>query len=133
MQEFRTEADQYYQQGNFKKAYKAYYKLAKTGDHYSQHLVSNMYANGEGKRVDLKKAYAWSVLAAEGGQEQWLTISDELLQRTKDQTKALDSARKLKEKYGKQALLAKSEKKGRDELYMLGSDCTGSRLPCKKR
>ena len=133
MQEYRSEADQFYQQGNFKKAYKAYYKLAKTGDHYSQHLVSEMYAKGEGKKVNLTKAYAWSVLAAEGGQEEYVSYSDELLQRTNDKTKALGSAGKLKKKYGKQALETKAERRGRDELYIAGSNCTGSRMPCKKR
>jgi TPR repeat protein len=133
IQEYRSEADLYYQQENFKKAYKAYYKLAKTGDHYSQHLVSTMYANGEGKKVNLTKAYAWSVLAAEGGQEQMVNYSEELLQRTNDKSKSLESASRLKKKYGKQALEAKAKQRGRDELYIAGSDCTGSRLPCKKR
>ena len=133
MQEYRSEADQYYQQGNFKKAYKSYYKLAKTGDHYSQHQVSEMYANGEGKTVDLTKAYAWSVLAAEGGDERLANNSEELLQRTNDKNKALKSAEKLKKKYGKQVLEAKAERRGLDELYVAGSNCTGSRMPCKKR
>jgi TPR repeat protein len=133
MQEYRSAADQYYQQENFKKAYKAYYKLAKTGDHYSQHLVSEMYANGEGKKADLTKAYAWSVLAAEGGDEQLLINSEDLLQATNDINKALKSADKLKKKYGKQALEAKAERKSRDELYIAGSNCTGSRIGCKKR
>jgi hypothetical protein len=55
LQESRSEADQYYQQGNFKKAYKGYFKLAKTGDNYSQHRVSEMYANGEGKKLTWPK------------------------------------------------------------------------------
>ena len=133
MQEYRSEADQYYQHGNFKKAYKSYYKLAKTGDHYSQHQVSEMYANGEGKTVDLTKAYAWSVLAAEGGDERLANNSEELLQRTNDKNKALKSAEKLKKKYGKQVLEAKAERRGLDEHYTSGNDCTGSRLPCRKR
>ena len=92
-----------------------------------------MYANGEGKTVDLTKAYAWSVLAAEGGDERLANNSEELLQRTNDKNKALKSAEKLKKKYGKQVLEAKAERRGRDELYISGSNCTGSRLPCKKR
>ena len=62
-QEYQSEADQYYQQGNFKKAYKAYLKLAKTDDNYSQHWVSIMYANGEGKSANLTKAYLDHCLA----------------------------------------------------------------------
>ena len=92
-----------------------------------------MYANGEGKKVNLTKAYAWSVLAVEGGQEQMVNYSEEALQRTNAKNKALGSASKLKKKYGKQALEANAKQRGRDELYIGGSDCTGSRLPCKKR
>jgi TPR repeat protein len=131
-QEYPSEADQYYQQGNFKKAYKAYFKLAKTGDNYSQHRVSEMYANGEGKSVNLPKAYAWSTLAAESGQEQWVSYSDELLLRTKDQNKALKNASKLKKKYGQEALKNKAERKGRDDLFIAGSKCTGTRMSCRK-
>jgi TPR repeat protein len=132
LQEYRSEADQYYEQGNFKKAYKAYLKLAKTGDNYSQHLVSVMYANGEGKSANLTKAYAWSTLAAESGQLQWVNYSDELLQRTNDKDKALNSASKLQKKYGQEALKIKAERKGRDELYEAGSKCTGSKMGCRR-
>ena len=45
-QEYLTEADQYYQEQNFKKAYEIYYKLAKTGDQFCQYKVSQMYAKG---------------------------------------------------------------------------------------
>ena len=131
-QDYRSEADQYYQQGNFKKAYKTYLKLAKTGDNYSQHQVSKMYADGEGKSANLTKAYAWSTLAAESGQEQWVNYSDELLHRTNDKDKALNSARKLKKKYGQEALKIKAERKGRDELYEAGSTCTGSKMGCRR-
>ena len=132
VQDYRSEADQYYQQGNFKKAYKAYLKLAKTGDNYSQHLVSKMFANGEGKSENLTKAYAWSTLAAESGQEQWVIYSDELLQRTNDKDKALTSANKLKKKYGQDALKEKAERKTRQELYEAGSKCTGSKMGCRR-
>ncbi len=54
--EYRSEADQYYQERNFTKAYKIYYKLAKKGDHHSQGQVSKMYAKGEYKKVDPTEA-----------------------------------------------------------------------------
>jgi TPR repeat protein len=132
LQESRSEADQYYQQGNFKKAYKGYFKLAKTGDNYSQHRVSEMYANGEGKKVDLTKAYAWSALAAESGQDEWVSYSDELLQRTKDKDKALKNASKLKKKYGQETLKNKPERRGRDDIFNTGTKCTGTRMSCRK-
>jgi TPR repeat protein len=68
-EEYRLEADQYYLEQNFKKAHRIYYKLAKEGDHHSQCRLSSMYASGEGKKIDLSEAYAWAVLAAEGGDE----------------------------------------------------------------
>ena len=132
LQESRSEADQYYQQGDFKKAYKGYYKLAKTGDNYSQHRVSEIYANGEGKKIDLTKAYAWSALAAESGQEEWVSYSDELLQRTKDKDKALKYAGKLNKKYGQEAIKNKTERRRRDDIFNVGTNCTGSRMSCKK-
>jgi len=132
LQEYRNVADEYYQEGNFHQAYKVYFKLAKTGDYYSQHWVSKMYANGEGKKVNLTKAYAWSALAAEGGEERWVSYSDELLARNKNKDKALNSANKLKKKYGQEALKNKPERRGRDDLFITGSDCTGTRISCRK-
>ncbi len=109
--ELRAEADQYYLERNFKKAYKIYFKLAKTGDHHSQGRVSQMFVNGEGKSVDLTEAYAWSVLAEEGGKVGLTQSSDVLLQRTSDQSVAQKKALKLKKKYGQQALNEKALKR----------------------
>ena len=111
--ELRAEADQYYLERNFKKAYKIYFKLAKTGDHHSQGRVSQMFVNGEGKSVDLTEAYAWSVLAEEGGKVGLTQSSDVLLQRTSDQSVAQKKALKLKKKYGQQALKERDLKRTR--------------------
>jgi TPR repeat protein len=107
----RAEADQYYLGNNYKKAYRIYFKLAKTGDHYSQSRVAQMLTNGEGKSVDLTEAYAWSVLAEEGSKEVLTQSSDVLLQRTSDQSAAQKKALKLKQKYGQQALKEKALKR----------------------
>lgn len=130
VQEDQARADQYYQQGNFKKAHKAYLKLAKTGDHYSQDRVAFMYANSEGKSADLTDAYAWSVLAAEGGEEHLLSDSDLLLQRIDNPAKAQKSATRLKKKYGKQALEKKAEMLARRARQRNSGSCTGTRLAC---
>lgn len=131
-QEFRTEADQYYLESNFKKAYKIYYKLAKTGDHYSQDRISSMYARGHGKSADLTEAYAWSVLAAEGGEEDWVTSSEELLFQVEDKSKAQKKAEKLMRKYGKSALRIKAVKQAkRDDMKRSGA-CTGSHMACAR-
>jgi len=132
LQENQLKADQYYQQGDFKKAHKAYLKLAKKGDHYSQDRVSQMYSKGEGKSVDLTQAYAWSVLAAESGEEQLLSNSDSLLQRTDDPAKAQKSAAKLKKKYGKQALEKKAAVMAAREKQRKSGSCTGTHLACSR-
>ena len=57
--EDQAQADQYYEAGEYKKAFKMYYRLAKMGVSHSQDRVSHMYENGQGKKVNLEDAYAW--------------------------------------------------------------------------
>ena len=131
LQEGQLKADQYYQQGDFNKAYKSYLKLAKKGDHYSQDRISHIFANGKGKSADINQAYAWSVLAAESGDEQMISNSDALLQRADNPAKAQSSADKLKKKYGKEALDLKADKLARREKERNSGRCTGTRLRCR--
>lgn len=131
LKEYQVEADQYYAQGNYKKAFKGYFKLAKIGDHYSQYWVANMYANGEGKKTDLKYAYAWSVLAAESGREKLIRNSEELLDRNADKKAAQKKAERLMKKYGVQALEEKAELLAKRESGRRFGSCTGSRLSCQ--
>ena len=129
-EEYRSEADQYYSEQNFKKAYKIYFKLAKMGDHYSQGQLANMLVNGEGKEVDLEKAYGWSTLAAEGGDEMLSQQSDELLEQISDKAKAEQTAARLMKKYGQDALEEKARKReNRLRAHEIGG-CTGSKLGC---
>ena len=132
IQEYRAEAAQYYEENNYKKAYKIYFKLAKKGDHYSQDRVSQMYAKGEGQTVDLTEAYAWSVLAAESGQEKLVSSSDELLSLTNDKTQAQKRAEKLKNRYGKVALNRRALKQAERDSYRRSGACTGSSLGCAR-
>jgi len=125
--ELRAEADQFYLEHNYKKAYKTYFKLAKTGDQHSQGRVAQMYANGEGKSVDLTEAYAWSVLAEESGKAELTEGSDVLLQRTSDQAAAKKKALKLKGKYGQQALKEKALKRAQADARRSGNSM-GSNL-----
>lgn len=127
LQQYRGEADQYYQTQDYKKAYKSYFKLAKIGDHYSQDRIASMYANGEGKKTDLAEAYAWAALAAEDGDEELVAKRDELLQQADDKSKAQKEAEKLKKKYGKLALEKKAAKR---EKFTEGGACTNSRIGC---
>jgi TPR repeat protein len=131
-QEVRIEADQYYLESNFKKAYKLYFKLAKKGDHHSQDRIAQMYVKGEGKPIDLTEAYAWSVLAAESGEEKLVNGSDELLLLTNDKTKAEKRATSLKKKYGKVTLARKAAKQAERDSYKKSGVCTGSSLGCAR-
>lgn len=124
----RAEADQYYLEEDFKKAYRVYFKLAKTGDHYSQDRIALMYSEGEGKSVDLPKAYAWAVLAEEGDVKPPTVNSDELLELTKDKNEAEKEARKLQEKYGRQALREKAIKQAERQATRQSGTSMGSNL-----
>ena len=86
--EDQAQADQYYEQGKFSKAFGLYYRNAKIGVSAAQDMVSQMYEKGEGKRVDLEDAYAWSVLAAERGSSEIAARRDSLLERVKDKEQA---------------------------------------------
>ena len=130
VQEYLAEADQYYLEKNFSKAYKIYYKLAKNGDHYSQDQVSNMYANGEGLGVNLTEAYAWSVLAAEGGVDEMVERRDLLLPKTNDQAKAEKRAAKLQKKYGKLVLEERAKRLERKKRNNQSGVCTCTRIGC---
>jgi TPR repeat protein len=132
LNEYRAEADQYYQDGDFKKARSGYLKLAKIGDHYSQYWISKMYANGEGKKANLPEAYGWSVLAAESGKEELIRNSEEILVLNTDQDKAQSKARKLMKKYGKEALDAKAEMIAKRDQGRRAGSCVGSRLTCSR-
>jgi len=128
----RYEAEKYYTEDNFKKAYKKYLKLAKAGDHFSQERVSQMYANGDGKSVDLVEAYAWSVLAAESGSKDMEDNSNALLERNSDKADAEKRATKLMKKYGEVALEKKAANRARADRGKTSGSCTGSRLACSK-
>jgi TPR repeat protein len=128
--EQKEEAAQYYLEQNYKKAYKIYYKLAKMGDHQSQDQLAVMFARGEGKDIDFEKAYAWSVLAAEGGDDILTIQSEELLQQVDDKAGAENQASRLMKKYGRDALLDKAEKQEMRRLSRQMGGCTGSKRGC---
>jgi hypothetical protein len=126
LDERQQKAERYYQKGDFKKAYKSYYKLAKAGDHFSQSRVAQMFAKGQGTKIDLIEAYAWAELAREGDLEDIAVDSDALLQQVDDKAEAEKKAEKLMKKYGEQALRKKAAKKKNRNI----GSCTGSRIAC---
>lgn len=130
LQDYRSEADQYYTAQEYKNAYRVYYKLAKIGDHYSQDRIATMHANGEGKRVDFEEAYAWSALAAEGGDEALKKKSRQYLDQARDKAAAEREAEKLKKKYGRVALEKRAAKRENLRANHEMGGCTGRRLGC---
>lgn len=130
--QLRAESDQFYAELNYKKAYKGYYKLAKAGDRYSQRRVSHMHAKGEGKSVDLTEAYAWAVVAAESGKEEYVKHSNDLLLLTEDKAAAEKRAGKLVKKYGKEAQKVRTARLTSKENKKRSGQCTGTRLACSR-
>ena len=129
--EDQAKADEYYEAGDYYKAFKMYYKLAKRGVSHSQDMVSQMYESGQGKKVSLVDAYAWSVLAAQRGAAEKIDRRDALLEKNPDKKAAEKKANKLISKYGRDALLAKAESKARLKHNTKSGGCTGSKLGCR--
>jgi len=129
--EDQAKADQYYQEGKYSKAFGLYYRNAKIGVSHAQDMVSQMYEKGEGKKVDLEDAYAWSVLAAERGSTEIAERRDSLLERVKDKESAEKKAEKLMSKYGRAALQRKADSKARLKANTKSGGCTGSKLDCR--
>jgi len=131
-QEIRAEAEQHYADSDYKKAYKLYLKLAQSGDRYSQKRIAHMYAEGEGKSVNLTEAYAWSILAAEGNEEKLAVINEDLLPQTKSASKAEKKAAKLTKKYGKEAQRERIDRHNKRGRVVDEGSCTGSKLACPR-
>lgn len=129
--EDQAKADQYYETQEYKKAFKMYTKLAKMGISHSQSMVSQMYANGEGTKLNLTEAYAWSVLAAQRGAIEMKSNRDGLLEQVNDKGKAEKKADKLMSKYGREALQKRADSKAKLKHNTKSGGCTGSKLGCR--
>ena len=130
-QENQAKADQLYDDGNYKKALKMYVKLGKMGVSHSQDMVSKMYESGEGAKVNLNDAYAWSVLAAQRGASQKVNRRDNLLEQSSDRKTAEKKADKLLSKYGREALQKRADSKAKLKHNTKSGGCTGSKLGCR--
>ena len=127
----QAKADQFYEAGDFNKAFKMYVKLGKIGVSHSQDRVSRMYENGEGTKTNLTEAYAWSVLAAQRGATEKVSRRDSLLEENSDRKKAEKKADKLMSKYGRVALQKKADSKAKLKHNTKSGGCTGSKLGCR--
>lgn len=127
----QAQADQLYEDGDYSKAFKKYMKLGKMGVSHSQDRVSKMYEKGEGTKVNLTEAYAWSVLAAQRGASEKVTRRDSLLEQSSDKAKAEKKAKKLLNKYGREALQKRADSKAKLKHNTKSGGCTGSKLGCR--
>lgn len=122
----QAQADEFYQEGDYRKAYRKYLDLAKVGDSFAQYRVSYMNLYGEGRSKDVVEAFAWSTLAAQNQHPELVEYRDTLWEALDGTTQqdAEDKADKYMNRYGNLALAEKAREKARRRL----SSCTGSRL-----
>lgn len=127
----QAKADQLYDEGNYKKAFKMYLKLGKMGVSHSQDRVSKMYEKGQGTKESMTDAYAWSVLAAQRGASAKVERRDTLLEESSDRKAAEKKADKLMSKYGREALQKKADSRAKLKHNTKSGGCTGSKLGCR--
>ena len=122
----QQQADEFYQEGDYRKAYRKYLDLAKVGDSFAQYRVSYMNLYGQGRSKDVVEAFAWSTLAAQNKHPELVEYRDTLWEALDEdiQEDAETKADKYMNRYGNIALAEKAREKARRRL----SSCTGSRL-----
>lgn len=122
----QEQADGYYQEGEYRKAYRKYRDLAKVGDSFAQYRLSTMNLYGRGVSKDPAEAFAWSVLAAQNKHPDLVQYRDLLFQALPEDERddAEDKAEKYMDRYGNLALAEKARRSARRQL----NSCTGSRL-----
>lgn len=123
---WQLEADRYYEDGDYDKAYRQYLKLAKKGDSFSQYRVSYMNLQGHGRSQDVVEALAWAVLAAQNGQEQMVDYRNVVAAMIPDK-KQRAAERKMDyymRRWGNIAIAQDAIIGAREQTR----DCTGSRL-----
>lgn len=125
-QQAQREADSLYDAGKHDKALKAYLKLAKKGDSFSQYRVSYMHLQGLGDEEDVVEAFAWAYLAAQNRQKELIEYRDAVsgLVPEKHQRKAERRVDYYMRKWGNRAIADDATRGARHELR----SCTGSRL-----
>ena len=122
----QLQADQLYNEGEYKEAMGKYLPLAKKGDSFSQYRVSYMYLEGQGTETDLVESYAWAYLAAQNRQRELMEYRDVVgsLVPEKEHRKALRKVDYYMRKWGNLAVAQDAAKGARNQLR----NCTGSRV-----
>ncbi len=110
--QMQTLAGDLYQQQAYEKAYTLYRVLAEYGDKFSQHRLAVMYQNARGAQQDLVQAYAWSHVAAEASQQDFIHYHRLISRRLNDRqmTEADHLARQYLADYGIYSNLNKAKK-----------------------
>lgn len=120
-------AIQNYEVHNFAEAMSEFKNLASLGHKESQTNIGVMYFRGEGVEKDPITAYAWTALAAEGGNAELSRTRDLIMSKLaeSDRPKALSKAEELLNQYGETAL-----SKSLSPALLADEDCafTGNRL-----
>ncbi len=93
----RQLAGESYSNRDYAAAHKVYLTLAKNGDKFSQYRLAVMYQKGRGIEQNLPQAYAWSEVASETGQQDYLNYHRRLSRQLNDAQ--IVPAGKLAEEY----------------------------------
>lgn len=106
-QDFQNQADLSFNEGKYKAAYDSYLELAKTNDKYSQYRLAYMYLQGLHVDKQPKEAFAWSAVAAENGQSEYLGLFNLIKGELTDTEikQSIDHAEVYRKKYGNLAIL----------------------------
>lgn len=119
-------ADRLYDRGDYSQALDEYEYLARRGDRFSQYRLSVMHLLSQGTDQDPADAFAWAVLAAQGGQDDLVDYARTIASlMPEDQTRrAQRRADYFLRRWGDRELARQAVDGARRELR----NCTGSRL-----
>ena len=122
----KENADNYYDNQDYKKAKSAYTKLARKGDKYSQFRLSLIFLDGLSGKADISQAYGWATLAAQVRHPGLLAYRDLVFNEIPEngKRKAIAKADKLMLRYSDFVIAEKAVMRTKRDLR----NCTGSRL-----
>lgn len=127
----RERADEFYRKREFRRAFFIYKDtLAATGDKYAQYMTGYMLYLGQGTPVDTPTAAAWLRLAAERGEERFVTVRDRVEGRLTDAetAAAAKTYAELAPEFGDKAILEKLVREDRNRLATRGGTRVGANV-----
>lgn len=127
----RERADEFYRKREFRRAFFIYRDtLAATGDKYAQYMTGYMLYLGQGTPVDTPTAAAWLRLAAERGEDRFVTVRERVEGRLTDAETAAAARTfaELSSEYGDRAILEKLVREDRSRLATRGGTRVGANV-----